>query len=157
SPDNPWQKVQSAFQSIFGGVTGGNGPGSFGFFGSGLQLHGKVTLPPEVFLRYKVGGLDDPSQYLMTETMDTYNGVNQWTQSFSPSQTYPGGAPLPSEAPSGPTSTVSYEITLERLPGPTQIFAPGVEAQSFDINSQVYVSQLTNFPTAYVAVTPPHV
>src|SRR5262249_20595861 len=86
--------------------------------------------------------------------VDTFDGVNEWTQSFTQAQNYAANAALPTAAPSGTTSTVSYEITVVRLPSATQVFAPGSEAQSFDINSQAYISQTTNLPTAYVASAP---
>src|SRR5262249_45820512 len=65
SPDNPWQKIQTAWQLLFNGLTSNKGGGStFGFFGSGLQLKGSVTLPDTIFLRYKPIGINDPTQYL---------------------------------------------------------------------------------------------
>lgn len=158
SPTNPWNGVQDAFGKLFAGISGtgvGNGPGGQGFFGADLKLKGTVNLPTNVILRYKLPGTgDDPSQYLITETFDTYNGSNTWTStptqtiSFRPSESLP-----PSNA-AVPLKTNSYQITYSVIPSGTHVFAPGTEAQSFDIPTQTFISSASQTPVQWLAAAP---
>lgn len=151
SPDNPWQKAQLAFGKLFYGAGGDKGDGStLNFFGSGLQLSGKVKLPDVEIMRYTVGGGGfDSSQYLLAETLDNYDGIKSWSQSNVSVEHLPAGAILPSSGPSDRYSNVTYDVTLTRVPNATLIFAPGSEAQSFNLNTAIFTSDATGQPVGF--------
>lgn len=151
SPDNPWQKVQLAFGKLFYGAGGEKGDGgTLNFFGSGLQISGKVKLPNVEIMRYKVGGGGfDSSQYLLAETLDNYDGVKNWSQSSISVQHVSAGVALPPSGPSDRYTNVTYDVTLTRVPNPTLLFTPGSEAQSFSLNTQIYNSDATRQPVTY--------
>lgn len=153
SPTNPWQQVQSRFETAFGGVQG-NGPGSLDFFGSNLTLLGSVNLPNVEILHYTVGPTNDPSQYLVTRTLNNYNGVNNWTPAQTQVYTYRPGDIQPASVQSHLLSD-TYKITLVREPSGSPLFAPGTEAQSFSVPSEAYDSAASGMPMAWVAATPP--
>ncbi len=151
SSANPWQRLQSAWQEAFGGAHGDKGgSGGLGFFSSSLELTGSVHLPDYVVLHYKtLGANTDPTQYLVTETLDTYNGENRWTESASQAVDTPANQLI---LPAGPYNTYApdtYDIVYDQLPDPTRILAPGVEARSFNIDSQVITSAATKQSVAY--------
>jgi transglutaminase-like putative cysteine protease len=155
SPDNPWQKVENAWQALFNGVHGGKNGSGVGFFGSGLKLVGNVDLPDIVILRYKLGNpnTDDASQYLITETLDTFNGEANWSQSPTLQPiSFPAGAFLPSSTANSYRIN-SYLIHIERAPDSQHLFAPGDEAASFSVPSQTYVSDPARIPTQWVATS----
>ena len=81
SPRNPLTSLQSKFAQIFAGVVGsGAGAGSVNFFDSSLRLRGTNNLPSTKILHYTLlHPADDASQYLITETYDSYDGVASWT------------------------------------------------------------------------------
>jgi len=81
SPRNPLTTLQAKFGQIFAGVVGtGPGPGGINFFDSSLRLRGTVSLPNTKILHYTLPHpADDGSQYLITETYDSYDGVASWS------------------------------------------------------------------------------
>ena len=156
SPNNPWQRLQTTWQSLFGGAHGDKGPGTgFSFFGPGLTLTGSVHLPTYVVLHYKtLGANPDPTQYLLTETLDTYNGQNTWTETPPQAVNYPKGQTIPPSGLFNSYNSVQYDIVYDQLADATRIFAPGVEARSFNIPSQVSISAGTQQSVAYSATAP---
>lgn len=158
SPTNPWNGVQDAFGKLFAGISGtgvGNGPGGQGFFGADLKLRGSVNLPTNVILRYKLPNAgDDPSQYLITETFDTYNGNNTWTSTPTQTVSFQPSESLPTSNPAVPLKTNSYQIIYSVIPSGTHVFAPGTEAQSFDISTQTFISSASQTPVQWLAAAP---
>jgi transglutaminase-like putative cysteine protease len=151
SSGNPWQRLQAEWQAIFGGAAGDKGgAGGLGFFSTSLTLTGKVDLPTYVVLHYKTIGADaNPTQYLMTETLDSYNGQNSWTESASQAINKRASELL---LPAGPYNTYTsdtYDIVYDQKVDPTHLLAPGVEARSFNVDSKAYVSAATGHYVAY--------
>jgi transglutaminase-like putative cysteine protease len=155
SANNPWQRLQSAWQSLFSGAHGDKGPGTgFSFFGPSLTLTGSVKLPNSIVLHYKaLGANPDPAQYLLTETLDTYNGQNTWSQTPPQAVNYPAGQTIPPSGPVNAYSSVQYDIVYDQVPDATRIFVPGVEARSFNIPAQVAISEGTQQSVAYAALS----
>ncbi len=152
SPSNPWQSIQNEWQLIFNGANGGVGPGTVSFFGADLQLKGSVTLTNTQVLHYTLPNPgDDPHQYLITQTFDTYNGQNIWSASQTQVQSYAANGV---QTPSTQQFRVnSYTITLDNPPG-GHLFAPGDESASFTLPSNVYLSTQANMPTLWASVNP---
>lgn len=153
NPTNPWQQVQSRFQTVFGGVQG-NGPGTIDFFGSDLQLVGSVNLPNVEILRYTATPTSDATQYLATRVLNIYNGTNHWSASQTQVQQYGPNEPQPPTV-QGHEATNTYKITLAREPGGSPLFAPGTEAAQFSVASSAYDSVTSPSALAWVATTPP--
>lgn len=153
SPTNPWQQLQQHFETAFGGVQG-NGPGSLDFFGADLQLVGSVNLPNVEILRYTASANNDPSQYLITRTLNIYNGTNHWSAAQTQVNQYPPGQTQPSSV-SSHVGADTYKITIVREPGGSPLFAPGTEARSFSVPSESYASVDSQTPMAWVAAQPP--
>lgn len=135
SPSSPWQQLQTRFSSMFNGIRG-NGPGTINFFGADLQLSNSVNLPNVDILRYTPTTTeDDPQQYLLTKTLDSYDGHGGWSSTFSNSLDYPANALE--------TSTTIFEkvntehIAIIRSLGDNTLFTPGDEAASFSVPAQV--------------------
>jgi transglutaminase-like putative cysteine protease len=155
SANNPWQQLQSTFSNLFSGANGNNGSGfgDFGFFGSGLTLHGKVNLPSYTVLRYTLpSSTDDPQQYLMTETFDTYNGTNSWSSQLSQVTEYKPND-IESASPSVDASTLktdAYDIVFQSVQG-NRLFSPGSEPASFNVAADAYVSTTSSVPMAWTA------
>lgn len=153
SPQSPWQQVVNTWQTLFNGVAGrgpnGNG---VGLFSGGLQLTGSVNLPNVVELHYRTTATsDDPSQYLMTQTYDTYDGKNTWHASSNTStQRYAQGILQLPTLPGAPSNTTTYVITLDQPQG-SRLFAPGSEPQMFDIPSAVAVDQSNGIPISWTS------
>ncbi len=138
SPTNPWQTLEARVAVIFNGA-GGTGPGSINFFGSSLQLTSSVSLPDVPVLQYTVpGSADDPSQYLLTQTFDIYNGQNQWSSSPLASSTYSPNVQQPSTTAYAKLN--AYTITVVRAMDGNHLFAPGDEAAQFSVPSVVSVN-----------------
>ncbi len=153
SPQGPWQQVVNTWQTLFNGVSGrgptGNG---VGLFGGGLQLTGTVNLPTTVELQYRATG--DASQYLMTQTYDTYDGKNTWHASSNTStKRYAQDESQQPTLPDAPYITTTYAITVSQPQG-NRIFTPGSEPQTFDIPSDVAVDQSTGIPIAWTSPQP---
>jgi transglutaminase-like putative cysteine protease len=155
SPNSPVTGLESRLQQLFGGVTGnGTGPG-VSFFSQSLRLVGTVHLPDQEILHYTVpSNLDDPGQYLVTETFDTYDGSSLWTQSLAQQTPYQPNQVEP--APSGFESIDHYNLTFDRVPigGETYLFAPGVVPASFSVKVNALVSENAGVPTSWQATQP---
>jgi len=151
SSQSPWQAVQNAWATVFNGVNGNAGAfGELGVFGSDLQLQGTVHLPDSVILRYKVPATnDDPTQYLVSQTFDTYNGSNAWTMSAANVLRYDAGASQPPSADPSAVQPDTYNVTFAAVPANNHLFAPGSEAQSFNVPSDAYVSSMGGVSTQW--------
>jgi transglutaminase-like putative cysteine protease len=153
SPQNPLTALQSKFTQIFGGVVGnGSGRGGVNFFDSSYKLVGKVDLPNTKILHYTLPHPnDDASQYLITETYDSYDGHASWTS--TPGQQV--GARANNQLPSSTSNykTDTYAITFDNVPlgGESYLFAPGSEAASFNVNTTYTVRSTANIPTSWTA------
>lgn len=157
SPHSPLTALQVRLEELFGGLTGKSGPGgaSTGFFGGSLKLVGTVNLPETVVLTYTVPNANfDYSQYLVTETFDTYDGTSTWSQSTTQQATFRGNQIEP--APSTATQLDQYNITLDQLPtsGQLYLFAPGVVPASFSVSNDAELSIASNIPTSWLADPP---
>ena len=108
SPDGPVQQFQQRWEQIFGGVLGnGPGAGQFNFFDTSLPLTSNVSLSQTQILHYNGGGpTDDPSQYLIAQTLNSYDGERSWTSTTTHDRTLPGNQQL------NPSNTFT---TAERL------------------------------------------
>ncbi|HEU5440233.1 MAG TPA: transglutaminaseTgpA domain-containing protein [Ktedonobacterales bacterium] len=152
STNNPWQQLQNTFASYFSGLSGnGPGGGSFNFFSGDVQLRGKVNLPNVVILRYTLPKTtDDYRQYLLTQTYDTYNGTNAWTNTAIHSQTYRPGDVVPQSEGVDPTTlkTNAYDMVFQ-FPQGNHLFVPGAEPQSFNTAADVYFSTASNAPVQW--------
>lgn len=143
SPQGPWQAVVNTWQTLFNGVAGHGPDGSgAGLFGGGLQLTGNANLRNVAMLHYQTTSTaDDPSQYLMTQTYDTYDGKNTWHASANTSsQRYAKDIIQEPTLPTAPYTTTTYVITLD-WPHGSNLFAPGSEPKMFDVPSVVAVDQ----------------
>ena len=99
----------------------------------------------------RIGADADPTQYLMTETLDTYNGQNTWTESPSQAVNTPANQLI---LPAGPYNTYftdTYDIVYDQKVDPTHLLAPGVEARSFNVDSQVFISSATKKSVSYAS------
>ena len=157
SSRNPWQSVQTTFQTLFNGVQGGHGPGSgpgFTFFGSDLSLLNTPNLKPVPILHYSiVGAGDDASQYLMTQTMDQYQ-AGIWTSS-QPTQSVANSAfaKLPTGLNTANFKPNTYQITLNQTLGDRPLFTPGSTADSFSVASQTVINDLSNVPVQWMGTS----
>ena len=143
NPSSAWQAVQREFQSLFGGLTGPGG-GGFGFFSQNLQLQGNIDLPNTEVLRYTG---QDPQEYLITQTYDTYDGTALWTQSLTQTQSYPANATLPPSSTDTRLSNLTVFLTNIGSGGHS-IFANG-EPASFSVPVDVYVTAPGVIPTSW--------
>ena len=134
SPANPVQFVSARVAQVFNGV-GGKGPGTFAFFGDNLKLTGSVTLTDAKIMQYTVpNATDDSTQYLMTATLDTYDGQNSWSSSQPGTTSYHAGDQQPSAT--NITHTNTYHIRfLVSLAG-NRLYAPGDEVAGFSVASR---------------------
>lgn len=150
SPDNPWQKVQATWQGLFAGIAGRGSNSGLGLLGGGLQLVGTVNLPNVVILHYKpVTNKDDPTQYLMTDSYDAYNGRDSWSSSVPTQRTsYEANAVQPQSLSGAAAAITSYQITMQQTQG-NRVFTPGSEAQSFSIPTQADIGQQTGVPVRW--------
>jgi transglutaminase-like putative cysteine protease len=151
SPTNPWQALEARIAVIFNGA-GGTGPGSINFFGSSLQLTSNVTLPDVPVMQYTVPTItDDPSQYLVTETFDIYNGQNEWSSSPVSSRTFAANVQQPSTTSFERLNT--YNITIVRAMDGNHLFAPGDEAAQFSVPAVTSVNNGAHVPTGWTSGT----
>jgi transglutaminase-like putative cysteine protease len=155
SPHSPLSALQVRLTQLFGGLSGKKGPGQgVGFFGGSLKLVGTVNLPNTVFLHYSVPSLgDDFTQYLVTETYDTYDNNSLWTQSSTTAQHYDTSALEP--PPSNSTIIDTYQISLDQTPtgGEYFLFAPGTVPASFSVPTTAEVSTQAQVPSSWLAVS----
>jgi transglutaminase-like putative cysteine protease len=153
SPNNPWQALQSRLEAAFGGVAG-KGAGAVNFFSSDLRLVGTVDLPNVTILRYTVPNdtYDDPTQYLVTRTLDSYNGMNSWSSSQTQGRPYDPNQSQPASSVSVATDT--YDITLVTQPAGSPLFAPGSEAAGFSVPSVALQNIQTGAGTGWISPAP---
>ncbi|MBF6591917.1 MAG: transglutaminase domain-containing protein, partial [Ktedonobacterales bacterium] len=155
SPQSPVIQVGFRLQQLFGGLVGRGGFGGVGFFSPSLRLVGTVDLPNVAILHYTLpSGSTDPTQYLITQTFDTYDGANTWSQSLTQETPYESNQLEP--APS-PFSTVdTYQISFDRVPqlGEQYIFAPGTAPAQFSIPISAQISVTAKVPTTWQAQRP---
>lgn len=144
-PGTVWQGVVHRWESLFGNL---NGPGNNGLslFSDTLQLRGNVDLPSTEIFRYNIS---DPTQYLVTQTYDTYDGRLNWSQSVTQSHGYDANATLPSSAPLSTVHTVTQTVYLTNIGnGQRTLFAAG-EPQSFNLPSDVPETTEGDIPTSW--------
>ncbi len=156
SSHSPLTALQSRLAQLFGGLSGtkGSGPG-VAFFGNSLKLVGTVNLPTTVVLHYKVPDFnDDYTQYLVTESFDTYGNLGTWTQSATQQAHYDAGIQEP--APSGATTLDTYSITFDQTPagGQSFLFAPGAVPAQFSVPADAQDSIVSNTPVNWQASHP---
>lgn len=157
SPKNPLTAIQAKFTQIFAGVVG-NGAGAGGgvnFFDQSYRLRGTVALPNTKILHYSLPHLaDDGSQYLVTETYDSYDGIASWTSTSGQVVVASANQVLP------PTSTDTkmdtYEITFDNVPigGQSYLFAPGSEAARFNVATSYTTRGTAAVPALWQADKP---
>ena len=156
SPKNPLTSIQAKFSQIFAGVVG-NGQGGTGvnFFDASYRLRGTVNLPNTKILHYTTPhSSDDASQYLITETYDSYDGVASWTSTSGQQKGATANELLP--ATTSDNKLNSYEITFDSVPagGQSYLFAPGSEAARFNVATTYTVRGPDNVPTIWQADNP---
>lgn len=156
SPQNPLNTLQAKFTQIFAGVVGsGPGAGGINFFDSSLRLRGTNNLPNTQILHYTLPNPgDDGSQYLITQTYDSYDGIANWTSTVGQQVGAQKNKTLPSSSPV--TKVDTYQITFDNVPlgGEIQLFAPGSEAARFSVNSTYTTRGSTDVPTLWQADKP---
>jgi transglutaminase-like putative cysteine protease len=156
SPRNPLTSLQSKFAQIFAGVVGsGAGAGSVNFFDSSLRLRGTNNLPSTKILHYTLlHPADDASQYLITETYDSYDGVASWTSTVGQQVPARANQLLPSSTADSKVDT--YAITFDSVPlgGESYLFAPGAEAARFSVSTTYTTRGAANVPTIWQANNP---
>ena len=135
SPRNPLTSLQTKFSQIFAGVVGsGQGGAGVNFFDASYRLRGTVNLPTTKILHYTTPHTtDDASQYLVTETYDSYDGIASWTSTSGQQVGAKANTLLP--ASSADSRVNSYDITFDAVPpgGESYLFAPGSEATRFNV------------------------
>ena len=157
SPDNPWQRIQTSFSNLFAGLNG-QGPGGTGFtfFSNGITLQGKVVLPKTVILRYTLpNATDDPLQYLMTATYDTYNGTNHWTNQTTQSQSY-GPNDVEQTSPGVDATTLksdTYDMVFA-VPQGNHLFTAGSEPKLFNVAADIQLSGAGAVPVEWDSAAP---
>ncbi|HEV2459218.1 MAG TPA: transglutaminase domain-containing protein, partial [Ktedonobacterales bacterium] len=95
---------------------------------------------------------DDPQQYLMTETFDTYNGTNAWSSQLTQATEYKAND-IESVSPGVDLSALKtdvYDIVFQSVQG-NRLFSPGSEPASFNVATDAYVSATSNVPTSWTA------
>jgi transglutaminase-like putative cysteine protease len=155
SPNNPWQAVQITWSKLFP-VPNTKAPPECGVLGctSRLTLHGTVNLPGDTVLRYTVPRTtDDPPQYLMTETFDTYDGTSSWFSQPTQTTEYTASG-IESTSPGvdpGAVTTDTYDIVFESAQEGNQLFSPGSEPKSFSVAADAYLSAISSVPIKWAA------
>lgn len=158
SKDNPLNEVQSKFGQLFAGLNGtgkGGLGGDFNFFGNSYTLQSKVNLPDTEVLHYQLSSPgSDGSQFLITQTYDTYDGTSQWSSTQGQEENANPGIALPSS--SEYVSQDSYIITFDDTPpnGQISLFAPGSEAAGFSVASTYVVNTASGVTTRWTANRP---
>lgn len=152
-PNNPWTAVQQRFEQIFNGVQG-NGPGTVNFFGGDLQLTGTVNLPDTVILRYTVppNAGNDSAQYLVTRTLNIYNGQNSWSSSSTQTHAYGPNETQPPTSEAAHLNT--YNITIVNSQAGSPLFTPGDEAESFSVPSLTLQDPATGQAVGWLSPNP---
>jgi transglutaminase-like putative cysteine protease len=156
SPKNPLTSLQNKFSQIFAGVVGsGQGSGGINFFDSSYRLRGSVNLPSTKILHYTLPHpADDASQFLITQTYDSYDGIANWTATTGQQREARANQPMPSSTQNATVD--AYAITFDNVPlgGETNLFAPGSEAARFNVNATYTTRGPANVPTTWQADNP---
>jgi hypothetical protein len=159
NPDGPIQQFEQRWEQVFGGVLGnGPGAGQFNFFDTSLPLTSNVNLSKTQILHYNGGGpRDDPSQYLIAQTLNSYDGQRSWSSTATQDRLVPGNQSL---QPSNPHERQNvYQITFDVGWGGTgnaapAIFAPGSEPASFSLPSDVFFDTRSGAPVTWHSTRP---
>jgi hypothetical protein len=145
NPSGALKGLEHRWEALFGSLNGPGGPG-VGFFGGNLQLKGDVDLPTTEIFRYTS---TDPSEYLITQTYDTYDGHGNWSQSLTQAHNYAAGAFYDPSSPV--TRVISQSVDLTNYGnGQHNLFAAG-EPASFDLPTSVAITTSGNIATAWYA------
>ncbi|HUY79022.1 MAG TPA: transglutaminase domain-containing protein [Ktedonobacterales bacterium] len=160
--NNPWQQAQIRLQAIFGGA-GGKGAGGAGFFSTNLNLVNNFDPTNTQIMHYqttlgtKSNPQTDPSQYLITQAYDTYDGQHAWSPAPATTQrAYDTDAVLPQSSRSSSYRYDTYTITLDTAAtlangGGSNVFAPGGEGAIFSIPTHVEFSIVSGVPSSPIA------
>ncbi|HEU5348683.1 MAG TPA: transglutaminase domain-containing protein, partial [Ktedonobacterales bacterium] len=156
SPKNPLTSLQAKFSQIFAGVVGaGQGTGGVNFFDSSYRLRGTVNLPSTKVMHYALlHPADDGSQYLITQTYDSYDGIANWTSTIGQQVGARANQLLPGSTTENKIDT--YAITFDNVPagGESFLFAPGSEAARFNVATTYTTRGGANIPTIWQADRP---
>jgi len=159
SPDGPIQQLQVRWERVFGGVVGnGPGTGQFNFFASSLPLTSNVNLSHAQILHYTgVGPNDDTSQYLIAQTLNTYDGRRNWTAPTV--EDHPKGANQRIDPSSSTVKANNYQINFDVSWGNAAddtpaLFAPGSEPAAFSVPSDVYLDTAAGMPVTWRGTRP---
>lgn len=145
-PNGAWTQIQQRWGALFGNLSGpGRGKG-IGVFTTNLQLVGDVHLPSTEILRYTA---DNPGEYLITETLDTYDGHGSWNQSLARSRSFAAEAPLPHSSTAVHLSNQTVTLTNVSA-NQLNLFAAG-EPASFSLPTDVNLTVPGDVPTAWFA------
>jgi transglutaminase-like putative cysteine protease len=144
-PNSAWQALQKSWAGLFGGVNGPGGNG-IGFFGNALPLTASVKLSNAEILRYIS---DEPTQYLISQTYDTYNPPASWSQSLTSNVSYKANALYP--APSDSERIINQTVYLTNYGGQRSLFSAG-EPASFDLPTEVEVTANLGVPTPNLGI-----
>jgi transglutaminase-like putative cysteine protease len=149
NPNGAWAQIQQRWGSLFGSLNGPGRGNGIGVFTTNLQLVGDVHLPTTEILRYTS---DDPQEYLITQTLDTYDGHGNWTQSLTQAQHFDAGAQLPH---SSDAERISKQTVILSAVSPSQrnLFAAG-EPASFSLPTDIDLTVPGNVPTSWLAHNP---
>jgi len=160
--NNPWQQAQIRLQAIFAGA-GGKGANGAGFFSANLNLVGEFNPTNTQILHYQTAqGTQsnpqaDPTQYLITQAFDTYDGQHSWEPSPATTQRpYDINQVLPQSSQGSDFRYDTYDITLDTPAttangGGSNIFAPGGEGAIFSIPTHVEFSLVSGTPASPIA------
>ncbi len=152
SSSSPLASIETRMQNLFSGVNG-RGQGGISFFGSNLPLVGNVDLPSTQILHYTVTNplQNDPSQYLITETFSTYDGIDNWTRGQTSDVSYASRQMQPASTSAYQIDT--YNVVFDAVPagGERYILAPGSSAATFSIPSFSQTSVLTHEPVTWLS------
>ncbi|HEV8191413.1 MAG TPA: transglutaminase domain-containing protein, partial [Ktedonobacterales bacterium] len=134
------------------------GAGQFNFFDTSLPLTSNVNLSHTQILHYSGGGpRDDPSQYLIAQTLNSYDGVRSWSATATASRLVAGNQSLkPSTAYARQNV---YQVTFDVTWGGAgnaspAIFAPGSEPASFSLPSDVFFDSRSGVPITWHSTRP---
>lgn len=149
NPNGAWMQIQQRWGSLFGSLNGPGRGNGVGIFTTNLQLVGDVHLPTTEILRYTS---DDPQEYLLTQTLDTYDGHGTWTQSLTRARSYGAGTLLPH---SSDAARISKQTVVLSAVSPNQrnLFAAG-EPASFSLPTDVDLTVPGDVPTSWFAQKP---
>ena len=142
-PNGVLKAFQHRWEGLFGSL---NGPGTtgVGFFSSTLQLKGDVDLSPAEIFRYTS---TDPSEYLISQTFDTYDGHASWSQSLTISRAFAAAAVYPTPSSDERLASQTVELT-DYGNGQRTLFAAG-EPATFSLATDVAVTVNGNIATSW--------